>query len=812
MSIRTKFAVGLILVLVINLGAGLYALYLHKQASLWDARVRESSSEIVASALSAQVHFKKQVQEWKNVLIRGQDPQLFEKYFNQFEDEERNTRAAVDRLLLLLSENDEARAISERFLHAHVKLGRRYRSALERFDPASANPSLAVDTEVRGIDRQPTDLIDEVVAAALAHKDRELEKIKTSTADVELQILLLMGGVMTGAALLLIWLVDRTIGRPIATATAIAKRVSAGDFSTPITVAGTDENAQMLAAMKSMQENLTRSRESLKQSEEQTRLLLESAGEGIYGVATNGHCIFCNPSAARMLGYRSPAELEGRNMHATMHHSYGDGSPYPIDECRALQPCRDGVPVHVDDEMFWRADGTSFPVEYHSNPIYRDGTLVGAAINFSDISARKRAEAELRKAHDALAEERAHLAERVRERTAELDRANEELARTAQAKDEFLAAMSHELRTPLTSILGLSETMGDGLLGRLTEQQAKAAHTINENGAHLLELINEVLDMSRIASGRVKLHWDQVPVNQLWDASLRLINPAAKAKGLEVRAHIDPEVRLLRGDSRRLKQMLVNLLGNAVKFTPEGGTIGLDVAGDKARKLVRITVWDTGVGIPVDQRDHLFKPFVQLDSRLSRRYDGTGLGLALANGMAELHGGTIGIDSMPGEGSRFHVSLPWDPEAQSAAGIPSDDESPGEASAQPPLPFRPSVLLVEDNKSNLDMLATYLRIRDCEVMTAENGVEAVALAKRHHPDLILMDVQMPEMDGLEATRLLRDEPALRLTPIIALTALAMPGDKERCLEAGMDDYLSKPMGLKELHRTVSNWVRRTRAA
>jgi len=812
MSIRTKFAVGLVLVLVINLGAGLYGLYLHKQASLWDARVRESSSEIVATALSAQVHFKKQVQEWKNVLIRGQDPRLFEKYFSQFADEEKHTRAAVDRLLGLLSENDEAHEISERFLHAHIKLGRQYRSALERYDPESANPARAVDIEVRGIDRQPTDLLDEVVAAALAHKNRVLEKIETSTADAELQILLLMGGLMTGAAVLFIWLVDRTIGRPIATATAIAQRVSAGDFSTPITVAGTDENAQMLAAMKSMQENLTRSRESLKQSEEQTRLLLESAGEGIYGVDTDGDCIFCNPAAARMLGYRSPAELGGRNMHATMHHSYGDGSPYPIEECRALQPCRDGVPAHVDDEVFWRADGIGFPVEYHSNPIYRDGTLVGAAINFSDISERKRAEAELRQAHDDLAEERAHLAERVRERTAELDRANEELARTAQAKDEFLAAMSHELRTPLTSILGLSETMGDGWLGELTEQQAKAARTIHENGTHLLDLINEVLDMSRVASGRVNLHWDQVPVNQLWDASLRLINPAAKAKGLEVRAHIDPEVRLLRGDSRRLKQVLVNLLSNAVKFTPEGGTIGLDVAGDKARKLVCISIWDTGVGIPVEQRDHLFKPFVQLDSRLSRRYDGTGLGLALAYGMAELHGGTIAIESTLGEGSRFRVSLPWDPEAQNAARIPSEEESPGETGAQAPLPFRPLVLLVEDNKNNLEMLATYLRIRDCDVMTAENGVEAVALAKEHLPDLILMDVQMPEMDGLEATRLLRIEPALRLTPIIALTALAMPGDRERCLEAGMDDYLSKPLGLKELHRTVSHWVRRTLAA
>lgn len=812
MGIRAKFATGLTLILIINLAAGLYGLYLHKRASSRETRVRELSSQIVATALSAQVHFKKQVQEWKNVLIRGQDPRLFEKYFSQFEDEEAQTREAVGRLLPLLTENDEARAITEQFMNAHLALGPQYRSALQLYKPDSANPSLPVDLKVRGIDRQPTDLIDKVVAATLARKHRVLQEIETSTRDIEIRILVLMSGVMIGAALLLIWLLDRTVGRPIATTTATAKRVSAGDYSTPIRIMGTDECAQMLRAMKSMQENLARSHESLKQSEEQTRLLLESTGEGIYGIDKDGRCILCNPAAARLLGYRSPAELEGRNMHETMHYSRADGSPYPTEECKVSQPCRSGVAVRVDDEMFWRADGSSFPVEYEANPIYHDGGLVGAVVNFSDISERKRAEEELREAHDALAEERASLAARVRERTAELDRANETLARTAQAKDEFLAAMSHELRTPLTSILGLSETMEDGLLGPLTQQQARAAHTIQENGAHLLELINEVLDMSRVASGRIKLNWDFVPANQVWEASLRLIRPAAKAKNLDLRSELDPEVHLLRGDSRRLKQVLVNLLGNAVKFTPEGGTIGLQVTGDKSRKLVLISVWDTGVGIPVEQRDRLFKPFVQLDSRLSRRYDGTGLGLALAKSMTELHGGTIEVDSTEGGGSRFQVSLPWNPELQSPDYIGPEDDSSGEIRLEGSPSVGPSVLLVEDNEGNREMLASYLRVRSCRVRTAENGAEAIALAKAQPPDTILMDMQMPEMDGLEATRLLRADSALRRIPIIALTALAMPGDRERCLEAGMDDYMSKPLGLKEVYRALISWVNRGRAA
>lgn len=810
MGIRTKFTLGLILILVINLGAGIYGLHLHKQASQQETQIRELSSQIVGLALTAQVHFKKQVQEWKNVLIRGQDAQLYDKYFSSFKIEEAHTREAIGQLLPLLSANEEARVTTESFLRAHLELGHQYRSALMHYAPSSANPSLTVDLKVRGIDRQPTGLIDEVVAAALAHKNRVLAQIETSTRTVETRILVLMGSVMIGAALLLIWLFDHAIGKPIATATAIAKRVSTGDYSTPIQYVGTDESAQMLSAMKSMQESLAKSRESLKKSEEQTRLLLESTGEGIYGIATDGRCILCNPSAARMLGYRSPSELEGRDMHKTMHHSYHDGSVYPVEECRASRPYLDGMPVHVDDEVFWRADGSCFPVEYHGNPIYHDGKLVGAVVNFSDITERKRAERELQEAHDALAEERSRLAERVRERTAELDRANEELAHTAQAKDEFLAAMSHELRTPLTSILGLSETLEEGLLGRLTRQQTQAAHTIYENGSHLLDLINDVLDMSRIASGQVKMHWDYVPVSQLWDASLRLIRHAAKAKNLNIQTNIDTDVLMLRGDNRRLKQMLVNLLGNAVKFTPEGGTIGLDVAGDKTRKLVYISVWDTGVGIPAEQRERLFKPFVQLDSKLSRQYDGTGLGLALTKAMAELHGGTIDVDSAPGEGSRFQLTLPWDPEVMSVASIPLQEDLSGNIDTQASTSDRFSVLLVDDNKSNLEMLSNYLRIKGCEVRTAENGLDAVALAKEYFPEVILMDVQMPEMDGLEATRLIRAEPGLRLTPIIALTALAMPGDRERCIEAGMDDYMSKPIGLKQLHRKLISWVKRAK--
>ncbi|MBK1732565.1 response regulator [Thiococcus pfennigii] len=807
MQIRTKLAAGLIAILVVNLAAGLYGLARLTQVYEREVAVRDRAAAIVTDALTAQVHFKKQVQEWKNVLLRGQDARLFADYFDRFEHEEGQTRAVVGRLMGRLAETDPAYAISVRFLAAHGRLGEAYRAALTAYRAEDPDPQLVVDRRVRGIDREPTDLIDDILVAAFAARDASLARIDAEIGAVKGRILFLMVVVMTGAVAILIWLVDRTIAQPIATATAIARRVSAGDFSTPIRVGGGGEQAEMLAALQAMQESLARSRESLRESEARSRLLLESTGEGIYGVDAEGACIFCNPAAVRMLGYASPEALIGRNMHETTHHAHADGRPYAADCCKASRTYREGIPARVDDEVFWRADGSAFPVEYHSNPIHDDGRLVGAVVTFSDISARKEAEAALRAAHASLAEERAQLAERVRHRTRELDRANVELARTAQAKDEFLAAMSHELRTPLTSILGLSETMGDGLLGPLSERQRKAVHMIHENGSHLLELINDVLDMSRVASGRMTLRWDQVPVAQLCDASLRLIAPAAKRKGLAVSLEIDPRVRLVRGDSRRLKQMLVNLLGNAVKFTPAGGAIGLDVTADPERRELHLGVWDTGVGIPQEQFERLFQPFVQLDGRAARQYDGTGLGLALASGMAELHEGRIDVQSRVGEGSRFEIALPWDPTAQQAEALPPEP-APGDAAGTPARARPPRVLIVDDNEGNLEMLAVYLRTKGCEVVTAGSGETAIAEARERFPDVILMDVQMPGMDGLETTRRLRRDRDLRRTPIVALTALAMPGDREQCLEAGMDDYLTKPIGLKELHGTVLHWAGR----
>jgi PAS domain S-box-containing protein len=411
-----------------------------------------------------------------------------------------------------------------------------------------------------------------------------------------------------------------------------------------------------------------------------------------------------------------------------------------------------------------------------------------------DITERKQMEI-------ALEAERNQLAQRVDERTADLSRANSNLARALRVKDEFLANMSHELRTPLNAILGLSESLGEQIAGPLNEKQQKYIATIGESGHHLLSLINDILDLAKIDAGQITLDINKVDIHSVCQASLRMIKQLAQKKNQEVSLEIDEGLGVMWADERRLKQMIVNLLGNAVKFTPENGKLGLEVHGDEEANKISFTVWDKGIGIKEEDLVRLFQPFVQLDSGLARETTGTGLGLALVAQMARLHGGSITTASEPENGSRFTIILPWEPAlAMDAAArmkitgkfraIKLDEKN------------KPVILLVEDTKEVTMMIRDYLELTGYKVVTAQDGVDAIVQAKLVRPDLILMDVQMPRMDGIEATRKLRSEPNFRYTPIIALTALAMPSDRERCLEAGMDEYISKPVNLKALVKII----------
>lgn len=387
-----------------------------------------------------------------------------------------------------------------------------------------------------------------------------------------------------------------------------------------------------------------------------------------------------------------------------------------------------------------------------------------------------------------------------------------ELEEASRAKDEFLATMSHELRTPLHSILTLNESLREEIYGPISKNQSNILSSMEKSGRHLLALINDILDIAKIEAGKLHLDIQRMFVRQAIQTSLEIVQDAATRKNIHIAQSIDSSIIYLNADERRLVQILVNLLSNAVKFTPDGGSVGIEVAGDIERKLIRFIVWDTGIGISQENREKLFKPFVQLDSSLSRQFEGTGLGLALVRRLAEMHGGGVNVESTLNKGSRFTVYLPW-----VGANLMPDPGTHRRASNtathtimhsnipnkwKPEQTDGPIVLIAEDNPTSQEAIGAYLTAHSYQVVLANNGAEAVLQAATYLPDLILMDIQMPEVDGIQATKQIRRNESLAHVPIVALTALAMPGDRERCLAAGVNEYLSKPVSLRHLIKVI----------
>jgi len=413
--------------------------------------------------------------------------------------------------------------------------------------------------------------------------------------------------------------------------------------------------------------------------------------------------------------------------------------------------------------------------------------------------------------------------QQLTERNQQLAISNEELARATRLKDEFLANMSHELRTPLNAILGMTEGMQDNVFGEINESQLKALQTIERSGSHLLELINDILDVAKIESGQLELEYANTSIEALCQSSLAFVKQQALKKRIQLETKLQTNLPNLNIDERRIRQVLINLLSNAVKFTPEGGRITLEVSYQLQRmgsvplvqgeplidnniqskcqttNYLQINIIDTGIGIAPQNIDKLFQPFIQIDSALNRQYQGTGLGLALVKRIVEMHGGKVGLTSEVGVGSCFMVLLPCIETARphsSVKSLTSLDESI-ESKQESYL-----ILIVEDNEANIMTVSSYLKAKGYQILSASNGEEAIALVQSVKPDLILMDIQMPVMDGLEAIKRIRQIPSFVNLPIIALTGLAMDSDCDRCLEAGANDYLSKPVKLKQLTKVI----------
>ena len=390
-----------------------------------------------------------------------------------------------------------------------------------------------------------------------------------------------------------------------------------------------------------------------------------------------------------------------------------------------------------------------------------------------------------------------------REFEAQIASARDAAIEASRLKSEFLANMSHEIRTPLNGVIGLATLLLDTPLNR---EQRDRVVTLRSAGEHLLALVNDILDFSKIETGNLELERVDFELPKVIDEVISLYASSAFDKGVRLRIDTDASTpRSVIGDPARLRQILTNLLGNALKFT-QAGSVTLRITSEgRHSPTVRFEVVDTGIGISPEAQQRIFEPFVQAESSTTRRFGGTGLGLPICRQLVELMGGVLSVDSRAGQGSTFWFTIPFDPPSLEVSSRPYLEA--GASEPGPPVHRQGRVLLVEDNAINQQVALGFLQHLGWEADVASDGLEGLEAALAQPYTVILMDCQMPRMDGYEATQRIRaaERELARRTPIVALTAGAMAGDRERCLDAGMDDYLSKPIDLNRLEVAMDRW-------
>lgn len=459
-----------------------------------------------------------------------------------------------------------------------------------------------------------------------------------------------------------------------------------------------------------------------------------------------------------------------------------------------------------------RKDGSEFPVEWSMTPIWVKNECVFSSF-IRDITERKQAE-EAQRSYWAQLEREASMRT---EALQALQQAKELAESASQAKSVFLAKMSHEIRTPMNGILGMSELL---LQTQLSEKQYHFADTVYRSGAALLKLINDVLDMSKVEAGKIELERIRFDLAKTVREVIDLFVESAHGKGIKLTCVLAESVpSVLQGDPVRLRQILMNLVSNALKFTERGSvTLTVTMAEDSAsHAIVRFEVQDTGIGVDPAVHAKIFEAFSQADGSTARKYGGTGLGLSIVKQLVQLMEGTVGVKSEPGQGATFWCTARLAKvsghtrEGRRSLFASLGDGQPDAASQLPePKLTGIRILLAEDNPVNREVAVCMLELLGCQVVTAEHGRDAVTKTECTRFDLVLMDCQMPDMDGFSATRAIRDgeQHTGCHVPIVALTAHAIDGDRERCLAAGMDDYMSKPFTQRQLGNMIQRWAQR----
>jgi len=499
------------------------------------------------------------------------------------------------------------------------------------------------------------------------------------------------------------------------------------------------------------------------------KLLLESTGEGLYGIDTAGNCTFINPAGAAMLGI-SPDDALGKNMHQLIHSRRTDGSNYPPEDCPIFQSVTASTSCRVEDEVFWKPDGTPIPVEYAAFPIIEAETTQGAVVTFNDITERKQAESDLLRAKNSA----------------------EAASRT---KSQFLANMSHELRTPMNAIIGYSEMLQDEARSAGNQRTLADLQRINGAGRHLLSLINDILDLSKIEAGKMDLYLEDFNIADVVADVAGTVAPLIEKNNDTLALVCPPDIGTMHADLTKIRQSLFNLLSNSAKFT-QNGQIILDVKRDE--DFIVFSVIDTGIGMTGDQISGLFEAFAQADSSTTRKYGGTGLGLAITRRFCRMMGGDATVQSIDGAGSTFTLRIPVF--VQEKKILDDEVQLPLIYEETPIVPDGDVVLAIDDDPAARDLMRRFLVKEGFHPEVAGSGEEGLRLARLLQPIVITLDVMMPGMDGWSVLQTLKADAATADIPVIMLS---MVDDKNMGFALGATGYLTKPVDRSRLAALLS---------
>ncbi len=627
-------------------------------------------------------------------------------------------------------------------------------------------------------------------------------------------VLLALAGICL--LLLLSFLVAHRIVRPVALLEKTARALHGGNLGARMAVTGPSEVVEVAKAFNAMADSVQaytvrleaeveahqRAEELLRESKEDLSITLNAIGDGVIATDAEGRVTRMNPTAERLCGWvlddakGQPLPDVFRIVNATTRATVVN----PVE----LVMAHGQVVGLANHTVLLAKGGREFHIADSAAPIRNAaGEIVGVVLVFSDVTPRVTAELEL-------AQYREHLEALVEERTQALTVAKDVAEAANRAKSTFLANMSHELRTPMNAIMGMTDlALRHTEDPKLQDQLSK----VIQASRHLLAVINDILDISKIEADRLTLEAVSFKFGEVLENLMSLTGHRASEKHLKLLLDLTPEINHLSllGDPLRLGQILLNLTGNALKFTEHGSitvrTRLLENHPDSVR--LRIEVTDTGIGITPENQQHLFTAFEQADGSMTRKYGGTGLGLAISKRLTKLMGGEIGVDSVPGQGSTFWFTVRLSKATDAVLPAPTFS---GQAADERLLDeFAGTlILLAEDEPINQEVSRGLLEDAGLAVDLAEDGVEAVALARKNRYALILMDMQMPNLNGIDATKAIRALPGYARTPILAMTANAFDEDRQVCLSAGMNDHIAKPVDPDKLFETLLKWLATTR--